>query len=71
MKGVALGLVIGTPVALVAGRVVAPYLYGIAPNDPLVFVGVGLSLMIVTAVASAIPAWSAARLNPAVVLRSD
>jgi len=71
MKGVALGLVIGTPVALVAGRVVAPYLYGIAPNDPLVFVGVGLSLMIVTAVASAIPAWSAARLNPSVVLRSD
>ncbi len=71
MKGVAIGLLIGTPAALLAGRVVAPYLFGIAPNDPFVFVAVGVLLLVVTAAASAIPAWGAARLNPAVVLRSD
>jgi ABC-type antimicrobial peptide transport system permease subunit len=71
MRGVAIGLAIGTPAALLAARLVDPYLFRIAPNDPTVFVGVSMLLVIATAVASAIPAHRAARVNPAVVLRSE
>ncbi|MEP6732750.1 MAG: ADOP family duplicated permease [bacterium] len=71
MAGVAIGLVVGVPAALLAGKMVAPYLFGISPDDPLVFFAVGVLLLTATAVASAIPAWKAGRLNPATVLRAD
>jgi predicted permease len=71
MQGVAIGLAIGTPAALLAARLVAPYLFKIAPTDPAVFVGVSVLLVFSTAIASAIPARRAAHVNPAVVLRSE
>jgi ABC-type antimicrobial peptide transport system permease subunit len=71
MHGVAIGLAVGTPGALLAARIVAPYLFGIAPNDPVVFASVALLLVIATAIASAIPARRAAHLNPAAVLQSE
>jgi ABC-type antimicrobial peptide transport system permease subunit len=71
MQGVAIGLAIGIPAALLAAQIVSPYLFRIAPNDPVVFASVALLLVIATAVASAIPARRAAHLNPAAVLRSE
>ncbi|MEP6618543.1 MAG: ABC transporter permease [bacterium] len=71
MAGVAMGLAVGAPVALLAGRLVSPYLFGISPRDPIVFAGVAVSLAIATALASGIPARSAGRMNPAEVLRAD
>jgi putative ABC transport system permease protein len=71
MQGVAIGLAIGTPAALLAARLVSPYLFKIAPNDPFVFAGVALLLIIATAMASAIPARRAAHLDPSAVLRAE
>jgi putative ABC transport system permease protein len=70
MQGVAIRLAVGTPGALLAARIVAPYLFGIAPNDPVVFASVALLLALAKAVASAIPARRAAHLNSAAVLQS-
>ncbi|MEO5818032.1 MAG: FtsX-like permease family protein [Gemmatimonadaceae bacterium] len=71
MQGVAISLAIGTPAALLAARLVAPYLFKIARNDPAVFAGVSVLLVIGTAIASGIPARRAVNVNPAVVLQSE
>jgi ABC-type antimicrobial peptide transport system permease subunit len=71
MSGVVVGLVLGIPVALVTGRLVRPYLFNVAPTDPLSFGLVALLLVVVTAVASFLPARLAGRANPAVVLRGE
>jgi putative ABC transport system permease protein len=71
MTGVALGLMIGLPAALLAGRLVRPYLFAVGPDDPVSIVAVGALLVAVTAVASFLPARSAGRANPAAVLRGE
>jgi hypothetical protein len=71
MGGVAVGLVVGVPAALIAGRLVRPYLFGVTPNDPVSFVAVGAVLIVVTAAASLIPAHGAGKTSPAVVLRAE
>jgi ABC-type antimicrobial peptide transport system permease subunit len=69
MTSVALGLAVGLAGAFASSRVLAPYLYKVAPTDPLTFGGVVGALVLVGAVASWLPARSAARTNPAAVLR--
>lgn len=71
MLGVVVGLIVGLPAALLAGRLVRPYLFGITPNDPTSLVVVVVLLVVVTAAASFVPARLAGRSNPAVVLRGD
>ena len=71
MAGVAAGLALGLPGALLAGRLVRPYLFQIGPGDPASLALVGALLVVVTAVASFLPARTAGRANPAVVLRGD
>ena len=71
MGGVVIGLVVGIPAALLAGRIVRPYLFGVGSDDPISFAFVGGLLVLVTAVASFVPARLAGRANPAVVLRGD
>jgi ABC-type antimicrobial peptide transport system permease subunit len=46
-------------------------LYGITPTDPVTFIVVSALLMAVAVVACAIPARSAARLDPVDVLRTE
>jgi ABC-type antimicrobial peptide transport system permease subunit len=46
-------------------------LYGTSPADPLMYAGAVIVLLLVTFVASAIPAWRAARLDPVQALRAD
>jgi putative ABC transport system permease protein len=46
-------------------------LYGVRPLDPEVFVAVPVILMAVVLLASYIPAWRAARVNPIVALRCE
>ena len=73
-EGVALaglGLVVGVAGAVALTRFMQGLLFGVEPNDPLTFVGVGLVLSIVTIGASLLPAWRAARTDPATVLRSE
>ena len=71
MTGVAVGLALGLPGALLAGRLVRPYLFGIGPEDPVSLAVVGALLVAVTALASFLPARIAGRANPATVLRGD
>ena len=64
----ALGIALGVSGALLAGRVVAGLLFGIAPNDPRTLFEVSVVIGAVSLAASWIPAWRAARVDPGLVL---
>jgi len=49
----------------------AGMLYGVRPFDPLTFVGVSAVLLLVSAAASSLPAYRAARLDPMRTLREQ
>ncbi|MDQ3949758.1 MAG: ADOP family duplicated permease [Gemmatimonadota bacterium] len=66
-----LGGTIGFAVALAAGRFVAPLLFRTSPREPVVFGVVGLVLLVVALLATLIPAWRAARVDPVVALRTE
>jgi predicted lysophospholipase L1 biosynthesis ABC-type transport system permease subunit len=68
---VAVGVVIGIAGALAAGRLLAGFLFGVAPSDPAVFMAVPLLLGAVALGACLVPAMRAARVDPVVALRSD
>jgi predicted permease len=65
------GVVVGTAAALGFERFLKSFLWGVQPGDPLTLAGVGLGLLLATALASLIPASRIARLNPADTLRSE
>jgi predicted permease len=71
MTGVAFGIAIGFPAAMLVARATRSHLFGITPEDPTSFVVVATLLAVVTLVASVLPARRAGRTSPAVVLRSD
>ena len=71
MAGVALGLAVGIPAALLAASLVRPYLFKVGPTDPVSFGVSTLLLGAVTAFASFLPARVAGRENPARVLRGE
>lgn len=68
---VAVGLVIGVPVAWGLVRLVASELYGLRPNDPLTLVTVAILLGVVAGVAGYVPAWRASRVDPMSELRFE
>ena len=68
---VALGLAIGIPAAIGAGRLMAADLFGISASNPLVLGSVIVLLAAVALLASAVPAHRAARLDPMEALRSS
>ncbi len=65
--GLAVGLLIGGAGA----HTVARFLYGVPPSDPITFVVAPLALAAVALAATYLPARRAARLDPALVLRSE
>jgi len=66
----AFGIAIGTIAALLVGRLLARFLFGITPNDPLAFGGVILVLTGVALIASLVPAMRATRVDPMTALRN-
>jgi putative ABC transport system permease protein len=50
-------------------RLLASLLFGVEPTDPTTFAAVTCTIAIVAALACALPAWRAARLDPNIVLR--
>ena len=67
----AIGVVVGTVAAVIAGRVIANYLYGVTPSDPLTLIGMGLALVSVSLLACLLPALRAMRVNPVIALRYE
>jgi predicted permease len=64
------GIAIGTIAALLVGRLLSRFLFGIAPNDPVSFAGVIVVLTLVALLASLVPALRAARVDPMTALRN-
>jgi ABC-type antimicrobial peptide transport system permease subunit len=68
---VAIGLVVGIPLAIASTRLLHSFLFGLKSTDPLSLIAVILLLGIVAAVAGYIPARRAARIDPMVALRYE
>jgi predicted permease len=70
-RPVALGIVIGSALALLLGRALATFLYNVSPLDPLTFLGIPVLLALVSVAALLVPATRAAGIAPVVALRDE
>jgi putative ABC transport system permease protein len=68
---VALGLAIGLGGALMSMRLLEQELFNVAPTDPITFASVSLVLAATALIASLVPGWRAAAVDPAVALRAE
>jgi putative ABC transport system permease protein len=71
MKPTLLGVGIGTVGALAMGHVLSSLIYGVRPTDPFTFLVVAVLLAAIALLASIIPAYRAARVDPMVALRYE
>ena len=67
----AAGLLVGLPLAATTMRGASTFLFGLSPTDVTTMVAAASMLATVAGLAGAIPAWRAARVNPASALRCD
>jgi ABC-type antimicrobial peptide transport system permease subunit len=65
------GVLLGVLAAFGIAHLLATFLFGVKPHDPLVFVAVPLVLTFVALLAIWIPARRSTRINPAVALRYE
>jgi predicted permease len=65
------GLLIGVPCALLATRLLAHVLFGIAPSDPSTFAAAATALLIVGVTAASWPARRATKVQPIVALKCE
>jgi predicted permease len=68
---VAIGLVIGAPVAVAVSKIGQALLYGMKPGDAPTMVITAALLAFVAAIAASIPAWRASKIDPVGMLRSE
>jgi ABC-type antimicrobial peptide transport system permease subunit len=67
----AIGLIVGTALALIAGRAATTMLFGLKPYDIATLVFAILLLVAIAVLASLLPALKASRLNPVDALRCE
>jgi putative ABC transport system permease protein len=65
-----LGLVLGAAGAFFGTRAIRGLLFGVEPHDPVTFAGVGVTMLAIGLAACWIPALRAARIDPAITMRS-
>jgi putative ABC transport system permease protein len=70
-KLVGAGVVLGLAAALALAQAVSRFLVGVPPRDPVTFTFVTVVLAVTAAIACAVPAFRAARVDPAVTFRSE
>jgi predicted permease len=68
---VVIGLVIGVPAAIAAGRAMTNQLYGVKPYDPAMLALATFLLALAALIAAFVPAQRAATLNPMLALRGE
>ena len=66
-----IGVAVGIPVTVAAGRLVRSQLFGLSPSDPFTVAGAIFCVSAVTLLAAYLPARRASRLDPAVALRFE
>jgi hypothetical protein len=68
---VAAGLVLGLPLALVAGNLIGPQLYGLRSWEPSILAASVAVMLITAALAIAVPARRAAKTDPLTAMKGD
>ena len=68
---VAIGVLVGAPLALAGGKAIAAELFGLAGQNQFFVLGAGALLMGVAVAARALPAPRAAKVAPLIALRAD
>jgi predicted permease len=66
-----LGIVVGLVLAVVVLRILARFLYGVEPTDPVSLAGVAALLLGVALIACAVPARRAMRVDPLTAMRAE
>ncbi len=67
----AIGIVAGLVVAFLLTRLMRAMLVGVKATDPATFVAVAMAFLVIAAIASWVPAWRAAALDPVKALREE
>jgi predicted permease len=71
VRVVILGCIVGAAAAAASGKLVATFLYGMEPVEPLVLWAAALLLLLVALAAGMIPALGASRVDPVSALREE
>ena len=65
------GVLIGAAASFGLTRLIASLLYGVRSTDPATYVAAAAGALVMSVLASAVPAWRAARVDPLVALREE
>jgi predicted permease len=65
------GCALGTAGGLAATRLLSSRLHGVSTSDPLSFLGGAFCLVVAATLASLLPAWRAARMDPSTAIREE
>jgi predicted permease len=65
------GIAVGGVAALASAKVMATLVFGVTASDPVTLAGVAVTLAVVALLASVVPAWHAAHVDPVKVLRAE
>ena len=66
-----IGCVLGVVGSIAVSRLIASFLFKVSPTDPLIYLAAALTMVLMTLVASALPATRAASADPLDALRSN
>ena len=69
--GVALGLLVTFGVAMIGGEGIQSVLFGVSVRDPLIYAAVAAMVVLVSLVATLVPARRATRVDPMIALRAE